>query len=88
MYFAAFLISASLATVPGPITARFRWLTARVSGQVKSQTKQRPFDHDMTVRPYGRLPSSPSSLESEDGSNNAGIFADTNARFIKSLTAL
>jgi hypothetical protein len=85
MYFAAFLLSASLATVPRPITARFRWLTARVSGQVKSQTKQRPFDHSMTVRPSGRLPS---SLDSEDGSNSAGIFADANARFIKSLTAL
>jgi len=69
---------------PMPNTAWFRWLLAKVYGQVKSQIMRRPLDHDMIVRPLGRLPS---SCDSEDGSSCAGMFADANVRFIRLLTA-
>ena len=42
LYLVHFLISASLATAPWPVTALFRWLWAKVSGQVKSHTKHLP----------------------------------------------
>ena len=46
---------------------------------------QRPFTHGSTVRPSGGFPS---SLDSEFGSNRAGISADASARLMRSLTAL
>jgi len=77
--------TSSLATAPGLSNAHFRWLAAKVSGQVMSQTRQRPLAHGRTVWPSGRFPS---SLHNEAVSNNAGTFADTNALLIKSLMAL
>src|SRR5208282_310003 len=84
-YFVVFRVSASLATTPEPRTAWFKWLAASVSGQVKSQTRQRPWAQGRTVRPSGRFPS---SRHSEVGSSIAGIFADVRARLMRSLTAL
>ena len=49
-YFDFFRDSASQATVPRPNSARFKWLTAKVSGQVKSQTRQRPDAHGAMVK--------------------------------------
>ena len=78
-------VSASLATQLTPTTARFRWLAASVSGQVKSQTMQRPLAQGRTVRPSGRLPS---FRDKEFGSRIVGILAVANARLMRSLTAL
>jgi len=89
-YFDFFRDSASQATVPGPNTARFKWLIAKVSGQVKSQTRQRPDAHGAMVNPSGLLLSLLSSVLLRTipvGSNLDGISADANERLMRSLTA-
>ena len=89
-YFDFFRDSASQATVPGPNTARFKWLTAEVSGQVKSQTRQRPDAHGAMVNPSGLLLSVLSSVLLRTipvGSNLDGISANANERLMRSLTA-
>jgi hypothetical protein len=57
-YFSDFQFSASLAAAPGLVTALFRWLSAVVSGQVKSHTMHRPLAYGSTVRPSRHFPSS------------------------------
>jgi hypothetical protein len=57
-YFVCLWRSASAASVPDAITGWLRWLGARVSGHVKSQTRKRPYFHGTVVRPSGRFPSS------------------------------
>ena len=89
-YFDFFWDSASQATVPGPETARFKWLTAKVSGHVKNQTRQRPDAHGAMINPSGLLLSvlSPVLLRTIPvGSNLDGISADANERLMRSLTA-
>ena len=80
LYFVRFLASASVATAPGPDTARSRWLAARVSGHAKSQTRHRPSFQGAVVSPSGRFPSSRDGV-SDDGSSLAGTSADASSQF-------
>ena len=41
--------SVSFAPEPGRTTVRFKWLAARVSGHVQSQTKQRPIIGTLSI---------------------------------------
>jgi len=84
-YFAVFLHSASLATSPGPVTARFKWLAARVYGHVKSHEMHFPRDHGIVDTPSGSLSSLWQSLT---GSSRDGICAASRARWIMWLMAL
>ena len=84
-YLMRFRDSASVATTPEPVTARFRWLCANVSGHVTSHTKHRPCFHGINDIPSGRLPS---DLESDVGSSLDGISAVASDLLIKSFMAL
>ena len=65
--------SAYVATTPGPATARFRWLLAKVSQHVTSQTTgHRPCFHGIRDIPSGRLQS---DLGRDVGSSLDGISA-------------
>ena len=84
-YLVCFRDSASVATTPDPVTARFKWLGASVSGHVTSHTKHRPCFHGINDIPSGRLLS---DLESEVGSSLDGISAVASDSLIKSFTTL
>ena len=77
--------SASVATTPGHVTARFRWLLAKVSQHVTSQTKHRPCFHGIKDISSGRLPS---DLNNDVGSSLDGISAVARDLLIRSLSAL
>ena len=81
-YLVRFLFSAAIAADPA---IKEVWRTcdgARVSGQVKSQTKALPLDQGIIVTPSGRFPS---PLSIPVGSRMVGVFALRNARAMTSL---
>ena len=77
--------SASVATTPGPVTARFKWLIAKVSQHVTSHSKHRPCFHGIKDIPSGRLPS---DLNNDVGSSLDGISAVAIDLWMRSLSAL
>ena len=56
-YFRHFSVSASEATTPAPALDLETWLGAKVSRQVKSQTRHLPLLYWINVIPSGRFPS-------------------------------
>ena len=73
LYFWIFLRSASSAAFPASREVEARWLSAKVSGHVKSQTRWRPCLKGKIVHPSGRFP----SLRLKPrGSSSAVMFAD------------
>jgi len=84
LYLEILFVSATDAADPAAKEDWRRCDWASVSGQVKSQIRQRPWDHGMSVAPSGLFPS---PRNKPGGSNSTGTSTLRNARAIASFAS-